>query len=77
MDLGLKKKFEGGEKYPKGSDYRMFWMTITMNLMAQRSYDFISNFPRWLAQRLGQFEAERERIFAQRHIGRLVYNDAL
>jgi hypothetical protein len=39
MDLVPKKKFDGGEKYPKGSDYRMYWLTIAMNHMAQRGYD--------------------------------------
>ena len=39
MELVPKKKFEGGEKYPKSSDYRMYWLTIAMNYMAQRGYE--------------------------------------
>jgi hypothetical protein len=41
MDLVPKKKFDGGEKYPKGSDYRMYWLTIAMNQLAQRGYELV------------------------------------
>jgi len=40
VELSGRKRFEnGGEKYPKGSDYRMYWLTVAMNLMAQRGYE--------------------------------------
>ena len=41
MDIAAKKKFEGGEKYPKGSDFRMYWLTIAMNHMSQRGFEFV------------------------------------
>lgn len=27
------------EKYPKGTDYRMYWLTVAMNIMAQRGFE--------------------------------------
>jgi hypothetical protein len=39
MDLVPKKKFDGGEKYPKESDYRMYWLTMGMNVAAQKGYE--------------------------------------
>ncbi len=40
MALTGKRKFENGnEKYPKGADYRMYWLTVAMNVMAQRGFE--------------------------------------
>ena len=27
-----------GEKYPKGSDYRVYWLTVSMNIMGKRGF---------------------------------------
>lgn len=38
--LNGKTKFDNGnEKYPKGTDYRMYWLTVAMNIMAQRGFE--------------------------------------
>lgn len=43
METVPQKKFNNGsERYPKDADYRMYWMTIAMNLMAQRGYEIVS-----------------------------------
>jgi len=40
IELAGKRRFENGsEKYPKGSDYRMYWLTVAMNVMAQRGFE--------------------------------------
>ena len=37
--LGGKRKFDNGsEKYPKGSDYRVYWLTVSMNIMGKRGF---------------------------------------
>ena len=37
-----KQKFDnGGEKHPKGADYRMYWLTVAMNIMGKRGFDFV------------------------------------
>jgi hypothetical protein len=42
MALNGKQKFDNGsEKYPKGADYRMYWLTVAMNIMGQRGFDFV------------------------------------
>jgi hypothetical protein len=42
MLLNGKKKFDNGsEKYPKGADYRMYWLTVSMNIMGQRGFEFV------------------------------------
>jgi hypothetical protein len=41
MNLFGKKNFDNGsEKYPKGSDYRMYWLTIAMNIMGKKGFEF-------------------------------------
>jgi len=35
------KKFANGEIYPEGTDYRMYWLTIAMNMMAKKGYEFV------------------------------------
>lgn len=36
------KKFDNGsEKYPKGADYRMYWLTVAMNIMARQGFEFV------------------------------------
>lgn len=40
MELAGKTKFQGtSEKYPKGTDYRMYWLTAAMNIMAKRGFE--------------------------------------
>jgi hypothetical protein len=39
MDLAPKKKFENGEKYPKSADYRMYWLTIGMNILSKQGFE--------------------------------------
>lgn len=40
LQLNGRTKFVNtGEKYPKGSDYRMYWLTIAMNIMGQRGFE--------------------------------------
>lgn len=42
MELNGNSKFDNGhEKYPKGSDYRMYWLTISMNIMAKHGFEFV------------------------------------
>lgn len=41
LELVGKKKFPNGEYYPKGADYRMYWLTAAMNLMAKKGYEFV------------------------------------
>lgn len=42
MAASGKQKFDnGGEKYPKGSDYRMYWLTVAMNIMGNRGFEFV------------------------------------
>src|SRR5688572_5019107 len=39
IDLAGSAKFPGtNEKYPKGSDFRMFWLTKAMNIAAQKGF---------------------------------------
>ena len=38
---GSKKFDNGSEKYPKGADYRMYWLTIAMNIMARQGFEFV------------------------------------
>jgi hypothetical protein len=43
MELIPQKKFNNGsERYPKDADYRMYWMTMAMNHMAQRGFEIVS-----------------------------------
>lgn len=40
LELSGKTKFDNTrEKYPKGADYRMYWLTIAMNIMAKRGFE--------------------------------------
>jgi hypothetical protein len=40
LALSGKTKFDNGsEKYPKGSDYRLYWLTVAMNIMAKRGFE--------------------------------------
>lgn len=39
MEIVPKKKFEGGEKYPKNSDYRMYWLTMGMNVLSKQGFE--------------------------------------
>jgi hypothetical protein len=40
MTLSGNQKFDNGnEKYPKGADYRMYWLTVAMNIMARRGFE--------------------------------------
>lgn len=40
MSLAGKPNFSNGtEKYPRNTDYRMYWLTVAMNLMAQRGFE--------------------------------------
>lgn len=40
MTLTGKKTFQNGsEKYPKGSDYRMYWLTVSLNIMGKRGFE--------------------------------------
>jgi hypothetical protein len=39
QNLIPKKKFEGGERYPKGSDFRMYWLTVAMNHLASKGFE--------------------------------------
>ena len=32
---------ESGLKRPKDADYRMFWLTVSMNIMAKRGFEFV------------------------------------
>ncbi|MGB0583065.1 MAG: hypothetical protein ACPGVU_25555, partial [Limisphaerales bacterium] len=41
MDTKGKKKFPGGEYYPKNTDYRMYWLTVAINMMSQRGYELV------------------------------------
>jgi hypothetical protein len=42
MATSGKTKFDDwGEKYPKGSDYRMYWLTVAMNIMGKRGFEFV------------------------------------
>ena len=41
FELSGKPKFQGGDRYPKGADYRMYWLTIAMNIMAKKGYEFV------------------------------------
>ena len=40
MELSGKKKYPNGEYYPKGSDYRMYWLTMAINIMGKRGFEF-------------------------------------
>lgn len=39
--LGKQKFDNGSEKYPKGADYRMYWLTAAMNMMGKRGFEFV------------------------------------
>lgn len=40
LALSGKTKFDNGsEKYPKGTDYRMYWLTMAMNIMGKRGFE--------------------------------------
>ncbi len=42
MAASSKLKLDNGnEKYPKGSDYRMYWLTVAMNMMGKRGFEFV------------------------------------
>lgn len=42
MILSGKQTFNNkGEKYPKGADYRMYWLTVAMNIMGRRGFEFV------------------------------------
>jgi hypothetical protein len=30
------------KKYPKGADYRMYWLTVAMNIMGKRGFELVS-----------------------------------
>jgi hypothetical protein len=41
IELSGKPKFPSGDRYPKGADYRMYWLTVAMNIMAKKGYEFV------------------------------------
>lgn len=38
---GKGKPGSPSEKFPKGSDFRMYWLTVAMNIMGQRGFELV------------------------------------
>jgi len=42
FELSGKAKFDGwNEHYPKGADFRMYWLTVAMNIMGKRGFELV------------------------------------